>query len=607
MKTSLPKSLKIQLLGKTRLLNHLYTPIDKDDGQLCSLPKLSLEADTNQWAFKTYPPIVCSGKEIFVNTMDGLRLKSPLNTEQCVYNEIEWVDDRHANYSNLHVEKNPPFLMNISSDFFFVSCYKSNASKTPDHEQFFAQVIRKPSVIQRIKETPHGKHSLQMNVLIMILDSMSHMSYQRKVPKTYALLKNELGAVILNKYTIVGDGTTCNFIPLLTGHLQSELPETRRRHNGSTFVDCYPFIWNTYKQNGYTTCFAEDLPNGGAFQFRLKGFKDIPVDHYLRPFWQMALESDLKRHSRPYCLGYQIGYLYQLNYFKDFVRKYSDVPKFGINFHTEFSHDDNNLATVMDDDLANTLMEFKRDGTLNNTLLVVMADHGARYDKVRHTMQGKLEERMPMMSLTFPEWFKLKYPNYYKNLVSNADKVTTAFDVHATLMNLLDITQAEIPPNDEDRGISLLLNIPLSRTCADAGIDKHWCVCKDFYDADLKHEAVTKIANKLMDLIIWHVENATHLCAKLSLSAIKDAKLLVPNSQRDKEKNSDVLTYQVIIETEPNKALYEGTGTISKDFSQWQVSSELSRINMFGSQARCVEEILPEIRIYCLCRDWKHW
>ena len=49
------------------------------------------------------------------------------------------------------------------------------------------------------------------------LDSMSHMAYQRLLPKTYAYLRDTLNAVILDAYNIVGDGTTPAIIPMLTG------------------------------------------------------------------------------------------------------------------------------------------------------------------------------------------------------------------------------------------------------------------------------------------------------------------------------------------------------------------------------------------------------
>lgn len=60
------------------------------------------------------------------------------------------------------------------------------------------------------------KDGLSLNVLIIGLDSMSHMMVQRKLPKMYSKLKS-MGAHILEGYNIVGDGTPQALIPILTG------------------------------------------------------------------------------------------------------------------------------------------------------------------------------------------------------------------------------------------------------------------------------------------------------------------------------------------------------------------------------------------------------
>ena len=55
--------------------------------------------------------------------------------------------------------------------------------------------------------------------------------------------------------------------------------------------------------------------------------------------------------------------------------------------------------------------------------MIVFGDHGARYSEVRKTIQGKMEERLPMMSFAFPEWFKKKHPKLMRNLETNANRL----------------------------------------------------------------------------------------------------------------------------------------------------------------------------------------
>ena len=52
-------------------------------------------------------------------------------------------------------------------------------------------------------------------------------------------------------------------------------------------------------------------------------------------------------------------------------------------------------------------------------------------------ISGKYEERMPYMSFRFPTWFKKKYPEAMINLQTNVHRLTTPFDIHETLHQLV--------------------------------------------------------------------------------------------------------------------------------------------------------------------------
>ena len=86
-----------------------------------------------------------------------------------------------------------------------------------DFDQYIAQVSINSDVTERVSSTTARRNSLQMNVLIFAMDSMSHLSYQRLLPLTYSFLRDHLGAVILNGYNIVGDATISALLPILTG------------------------------------------------------------------------------------------------------------------------------------------------------------------------------------------------------------------------------------------------------------------------------------------------------------------------------------------------------------------------------------------------------
>lgn len=127
-------------------------------------------------------------------------------------------------------------------------------------------------------------------------------------------------------------------------------------------------------------------------------------------------------------------------------------------FHGELSHDDYNLIGVADDDLLEFLTNLNESGALNNTILVMMADHGHRFAEIRNTIQGKQEERLPFFSFTFPKWFQWKYKDIYKNFQSNTDKLVTPFDIHRTLKSVLHLDNVKDADINE-RSVSLFTKV----------------------------------------------------------------------------------------------------------------------------------------------------
>ena len=95
---------------------------------------------------------------------------------------------------------------------------------------------------------------------------------------------------------------------------------------------------------------------------------------------------------------------------------------------------------------------------------------------VRASEQGKLEERLPFLAVRLPGWFSERYPRAAANLRLNSDRLTTPFDVHETLMDVIDMERLRNVTEDRPRprAYSLYDNIPADRTCADADVEPHW-------------------------------------------------------------------------------------------------------------------------------------
>lgn len=267
-----------------------------------------------------------------------------------------------------------------------------------------------------------------------------------------------------------------------------------------------------------------------------------------------------------------------------------------------------------------------------------MADHGHRFADIRNTIQGKLEERLPFFSYTFPPNFKENFPSIYEIFVNNLNKLCTPFDIHATFQSMLQYVDIILKPS---RSISLFnkvtiffpiftlyflnaiiiffaLKVPPSRTCADAFIEPHWCTCLDWINITLDNQVVPKLQKTLEDTLNEFTEGHRKMCAKLHVSKIyyvtkmrpnedlikfskaADYDGFVPDLSAKTKVNSNI--YQIKASVTPGDSIFEASITHFLDSGKFKLEiKDISRINMYGSQAKCVQDDLPDLRKYCYC------
>ncbi|KAH9281216.1 hypothetical protein ECG_06228 [Echinococcus granulosus] len=351
----------------------------------------------------------------------------------------------------------------------------------------------------------HGANSTAVNILLLGIDSLSRLAWLRYMPKTVRKLTSltQSRGAMFQKYHIVGDGTTSNLLALLVGLFEQELPESRRfasrllnrleglmetqisgdkeyKGTNTTPLDEFPWIWKDFKAKaGYATHFIEDTPNWGTFQYRLQGFGNLepPVDSYGRPCMVAAAQDEVRYGKEPGCTASTPTHMVLLESLREFFYVNSHRPRFSLTFLSEMIHEEAPKAQLVDADVAKLLeqidMEDERGwGPFYNTLVVLFSDHGPRMGKARLSLQGKLEERLPMLAIILPRKFARDWPEAISTLQSNANRLCSPFDVHATLRHILTHST-----NQSVRGHSLFAPLPWQRTCSCAGVARHWCTC----------------------------------------------------------------------------------------------------------------------------------
>jgi len=393
--------------------------------------------------------------------------------------------------------------------------------------------------------------------------------------------------------------------------------------NDSFFDDC-PLIWKKFALEGYVTSFIEDAPQIGTFNLLRKGFRKPPVDYYFRPIGQVLQSLCTDFRDIAICSGPRLAIEVVLNYMKKlalFIKKKRHQRYFQLGWASGLTHDYLNVGKLGDQPTLDFLKWFhNEEHLLNKTLLIIMSDHGLRVGDIRKTKQGQIEDNMPLINFVFPGWFKQKYSTAIKNLNNNRHRLTTPYDVHEVLLDILNMTSMEESnmkkrmeildsqrlKNQIPRGISLFLPIPPERTCAIAGIAEHFCVCHEIEELNIESYIAHQVANFLVYNLNMQISKFAH-CAFLELKKIMKAytyntsEIQLTNSLETSTR--PVLSaVKVIFMTAPGNAEFDGTVVrqISNNSYSWALS-DITRVNTYGNQSHCISD--KNMKKYCYCTD----
>ncbi len=407
---------------------------------------------------------------------------------------------------------------------------------------------------------------------------------------------------------------------MLTGFKEIELPSTLVRDANASFVNIYPFVWNQFREQGYVTGYAEDRIEYGIWSLRLKGFQQNPTDHYLTPFYGMDATRSLLFRKDTRCIRNQTTFELFLSYIDQFWLSYPANKKFFFAFFKQYTHDGYASGSLLDLSLLNFLKKFSEQDDYRKTILILMTDHGARFSAARQTSQGKLEERLPFMSFVFPELFHKKYPQAIEILQKNIPRLTTPFDIHSTLLSLMNMKKVDYTKHHsiKQRNISLFNLIPAERTCDDLDLEAHWCSCLQWNNINIRDIKVRQAIEHIIYFINQQLLTVKDkLCRQIKLMKILSAQMYQPNRAlltfsssvdidgripKYNDKRTDIIFYQITFETKPNQAIYEATTQYSNTTGSFNTDlNHISRLNAYKSSASCIEKSYSHLRKFCDC------
>ncbi|XP_021358590.1 uncharacterized protein LOC110453777 isoform X2 [Mizuhopecten yessoensis] len=601
-----------------------YVFIHKDIHSECILPDIDINDPTINKYYSWHPqPLECDptpsltlvDKSGYLRFNDSIYKPSQNATLKCVYSTINLVTDFKVNFETEIAFSGP---VDVPADCFIVRC--RNPSGKVVYENLHQKIDRKSKEKTRVikEETDED-----LSVFMFGIDSVSRLGAIRKLPKTVKYLTETLGGHVLKGYNKVGDNTFPNLVPLLCG----KSVEQSKVDYQKAFSDSYPFIWYEFEKQGYVTMHSEDWPEIATFDHSVPaGFSKPPTTHYSRPLWLamrkiqpmqymidqvfMFFESKAMKMktSSGMCYGNRPNHMLVVDYFKKFVHAYKGKRKFAFAWLNELAHNYVNFLEYGDNDFMELLKWLHMEGHMNKSVLVFYSDHGSRQDEIRNTYVGRIEDRMPFISIVLPEVLKKRYPEIVENLKANEKKLTTVFNIHEALRDVLhkryggrasDVRGNDLAP----QSISIFKRLPETQSCADAKIPETYCACYASHPIDKSAPIVKTIANFLLQSINEILLPVRDKCAKLSLYTIIEARSIENSLERkvDKETKFTLLswiltpeqkndqTYLIVIRTVPGNATFEST-VRQTDKGVLKILGDVSRTNPYGTQSACMHK-----------------
>uniref|UniRef100_A0A914WHD5 Uncharacterized protein n=1 Tax=Plectus sambesii TaxID=2011161 RepID=A0A914WHD5_9BILA len=394
--------------------------------------------------------------------------------------DFKWSGEQHE------IPKNERYWIN--EDQFVVRCFNSSLNHLKKHnssiifERAYAHFANK-------NKTYADAAPDKLSLSILVLDSTSLNQFRRHAPRTMDFME-KLGFEFLEGYNKVADNSMVNLMPVLANLIYTNLsadiisevlPLTYM--NERVVLEDINFPWNDMKKRDCVTMLNDDIGSIGRGLFhypskQVKGFVKPPTDYYYRPYYIYNYRNLISNTSQQ-CTHDQPSTEVYLDIWEQFSMKFKDKCHFSFNFLTYLTHDNPNYLEVVDERLRTSLERMFANGVMDNTVLVVMGDHGNRIGAIQHAFVGRIEERMPLFSILLPESFKRRFPTLVSNLRINTNRFVSNFDIYQTLKDIYTGRYLNEEIFREGRGISLFDFIPTDRTCSDVTVPENFCTCME--------------------------------------------------------------------------------------------------------------------------------
>lgn len=356
-----------------------------------------------------------------------------------------------------------------------------------------------------------------------------------------------------------------NTFPNVMNLLTCTNAKTSNEICGHNMFGCnHLMIWSEFKKNGYVTAYGEDhLPD---IFFQNGEFRVSPTDHNTRPL----ILLDNTNIGNIFCTRKKQTAVDVLNYAAQFAKAYNDTKFFGFFWLSGYSHNPNNIPTLLQSYVIKFFEKLNKAGTLDNTVIFFLGDHGVRWGKMKLPVESYYDDRLPMLYMWFPYSFRERFQTEYISLLLNQHRLTTHCDVHLTLLSILSLSDkgAKItPPEACPKCSSFFEEKSMNVSCEDINVPERWCSCHVLN----KVEPTDSAAKLVPDFLLSEI-NKRSPGSKIGT--------ILRHHWYTNESDKNVIYHVIVIEVVPSNIMYEAI--IIEEKSGYKVLEDIETISTTG-------------------------
>jgi hypothetical protein len=342
-------------------------------------------------------------------------------------------------------------------------------------------------------------------VYMLVVDSFSRRHFFQKLPETVDYLSTLSQDYVVEDFklhNVLGDGSVPNTLPIFSKGYDFHVIEH------SDYIDNLgdEAIWHDYKEHNFMNLLMTEACDT---QFPVGIGRFPKVDHTSRQMY-CALENISDYHSskndvtKQRCVGPHMSHYYAFDYVKKFNKTYKDANQWIYSHFTAAHEATGQHAQTIDHDLVvflKELLEMTKD--THEVVIFLHGDHGMRFGDWRRELAAVQEHKLPAFFLIGSRSLFENIPGSLETIRTNTWRLFSKKDIRRTLLWLARYPDFQtLPLEDSLPHTNFLVELlPVTRTCADAGIPVWYCSCLELKNLQLNIK-YGPLAEYLMDFAI---------------------------------------------------------------------------------------------------------